>query len=268
MRNDWYEHFFSGVALDFWRNAVTYAMPAGQTREEADFLVSALKLPPGGRVLDCPCGNGRHSLELAARGYRVTGIDLAAEFIAEAKGAAADAGVDAEFLEREMRALDADGEFDGAFCFGNSFGYLGHEGDGAFLAAIARTLKPGGRFALDTGLVAESLLPKLENRRWMQVGDILYLSVNRYEAAESRLDTEYTFIREGRRETREASYFIYTLAELRRMLSAAGLRPTEYYGGFDRRPYELGSQRLLLAAEKLSSRDHGQVGGAAKAGTI
>ena len=85
MRNDWYEHFFSGVALDFWRNAVTYAMPAGQTREEADFLVSAIKLPAGGRVLDCPCGNGRHSLELAARGYRVTGIDLAAEFIAEAK---------------------------------------------------------------------------------------------------------------------------------------------------------------------------------------
>jgi SAM-dependent methyltransferase len=250
MQTNWYEHFFSGVALDFWRNAVTYAMPPGQTRGDADFLESVLKLPAGGRVLDCPCGNGRHSLDLAARGYRTTGIDLAAEFIAEAKGAAAGAGLEAEFLERDMRGIDAAGEFDGAFCFGNSFGYLGYQGDGAFLTAVSRALKRGGRFALDTGLVAESLLPKLENRRWMQLGDILYLSVNRYEAAESRLDTQYTFIREGRRETRDASYSIYTLAELRRMLSAAGLLATEYYGGFDRRPYEMGSQRLLLVAEK------------------
>jgi len=180
----------------------------------------------------------------------MTGVDLAAEFIVEAKASAAGAGLEAEFLEQEMRAIDAAAEFDGAFCFGNSFGYLGYQGDGAFLAAVSRALKPGRRFALDSGLAAESLLPKLENRRWLQLGDILYLSVNRYEAAESRLDTQYTFIRDGRSETRDASYHIYTLAELRRMLAAAGLRAVEYYGGFDRRPYELGSGRLLLVAEK------------------
>jgi SAM-dependent methyltransferase len=250
VQKNWYEDFFQGVALDFWRNAVTHLMPPDQTRVDVDFLEAVLNLPPGGRVLDIPCGNGRHSMELAARGYRVTGIDLAAEYIAEAKGAGAGAGLHAEFLEGDMRAIDAAGEFDGAFCFGNSFGYLGYEGDGAFLAAVARALKPGAGFVLESGIVAESLLPKLESRRWMQVGDILYLSANKYEAAESRLDTQYTFIRGGRSETREASYYIYALAELRRMLAAAGLRAADYYSGTDRRPYELGSQRLLLVARK------------------
>ena len=149
-----------------------------------------------------------------------------------------------------MRAIDEVAEFDGALCFGNSFGYLGYDGDSAFLAAVSRALKPGCRFALDSGIVAESLLPKPENRRWMQVGDILYLTVNKYDASESRLDTQYTFIRDGQTETREASDYIYTLAELRRMLSAAGLRAANYYAGSDRLLYELGSQRLLLAAEK------------------
>ena len=94
MQKNWYEHFFSGVALDFWRNAVTYVMPPEQTRAEADFLEAVLELPPGGRILDIACGYGRHSLELASRGYRVTGIDLATEYIAEAKAAAAGAGLD------------------------------------------------------------------------------------------------------------------------------------------------------------------------------
>src|SRR5580658_10190561 len=154
MQKNWYEHFFSGVALDFWRNAVTYAMAPDQTRVEVDFLEAVLKLAPGSRVLDNPCGNGRHSLELAARGYRVTGIDLATQFIAEAKGAAAGAGLEVEFLERDMRAIDAAGNFDGAFCFGNSFGYMDHEGNCAFLAAVSRFLKPGARFALESGIIA------------------------------------------------------------------------------------------------------------------
>jgi SAM-dependent methyltransferase len=246
MQNNWYENFFHGVALDMWRKAVT----PEQTRAEADFLENALHVPPGGRILDNPCGNGRHSLELAVRGYRVTGIDLSAEFLAEAKATAAAVGLDAEFLQQDMRAIDAEAEFDAAFCFGNSFSYFGYTGSCAFLASVSRSLKPGARFALESGIAAESLLPKLESRRWLQLGDILFLSSNRYAAAESRLDIQYTFVRDGHADTREASSYIYTVAEIRRMLSNAGLQAMHYYSSLDLHPYELGSQRLLLVAEK------------------
>jgi SAM-dependent methyltransferase len=246
MQKNWYENFFSGVALDMWRKAVTPA----QTLAEADFLEKALQLPRNGRVLDNPCGNGRHALELAARGYRVTGIDVSAEFIAEATASAQARGLDAEFQHRDMRDVGSTAEFDGVFCFGNSFSYMDYDGSCAFLAAVSLALKPGGRFVLESGIMAESLLPKLERRRWLQLGDIVFLSSNEYDAVESRLDIQYTFIRDGITDTREASSYIYTVAELRRMLSHAGLHALEYYGSVDRQPYELGSVRMLLVAAK------------------
>ncbi|HSP61435.1 MAG TPA: methyltransferase domain-containing protein, partial [Pyrinomonadaceae bacterium] len=81
---NWYENFFHGVALDLWRKAV----PPEQTKTEADFLIKALQCDSGSHLLDVPCGNGRLSLELARRGYRVTGVDIAEEFIEEARASA------------------------------------------------------------------------------------------------------------------------------------------------------------------------------------
>ena len=68
----WWETFFHGTMLEFWTRAVTEA----QTAREVDYIEAALALPDSARVLDVPCGNGRHALALAARGYPLTGIDL------------------------------------------------------------------------------------------------------------------------------------------------------------------------------------------------
>lgn len=245
MESEWYKDFFRGVALDVWRGAVS----PEQTRAEADFLEKVLEPSPGARLLDVPCGNGRHSLELASRGYRTTGVDIAEEFVREAKSQAA-SGLQAEFLLGDMRHLPWQSEFDGAFCLGNSFGYTEHKGAVDFLSALSRTLKRGSRFALETGLAAESILPKLQERAWVQMGNILFLSARRYEAAESRLYIQYTFVCDGKQETREASQQVYTVAEIRRLLEQAGLGTLALYSSLDQQPYQLGSPRLLLVAEK------------------
>src|SRR5215210_8965980 len=85
--SNWYETFFHGVTLDLWRRAI----PPKQTTAEAAFLIQNLNCDAGAHLLDVPCGNGRLTLELAKRGYRVTGVDLAEEFIAEARSLAASA---------------------------------------------------------------------------------------------------------------------------------------------------------------------------------
>jgi len=246
MQNDWYRSFFQGIALDMWRNAMTVEM----TEADASFLETSLQVPPGGRVLDVACGLGRHSLALARRGYAVTGVDLSAESIAEARGLAA--GMSAEFLLGDMRELPGPAWFDGAFCFGNSFGYLEHDGNRAMLASVARALQPGGRFVIETGIAAESLLPTLKERFWAQLGDVLFLADRRYNAFESCLEIEYTFVRDGVRETRPAVSRIYTVAEIRRMCGEAGLTTVSIHGSLDGGPYQLGSPRLLLVAEKTA----------------
>lgn len=247
MSRPWYETFFEGLALDLWRAAFTPEL----TRAEVDFAERELALPPGARVLDVPCGSGRHSLELARRGYHVTGVDLSSGFMAEARSASKAAQLsNVQWLETDMRHLPAGVAFDGALCLGNSFGYLDHEGSLEFLAAVFRSLRPGGRFLLETGAAAECLLPNLEERTEYTLGEVTMQTVSTYSAWEGRLYGEDTFIRGDAREVKQSSQAIYTAAEIRRMLHSAGFVVKKMCGGTDGSEFRLGSRDLLLIAEK------------------
>ena len=239
---NWQSNFFCGVALDFWRLAMTPEITAA----EVQFLERALAIAPGAKLLDVPCGNGRHATQLAQRGCRVTGIDLASEHIAEARRAP----VDVEWIEGDMCNLPWSETFDGAYCMGNSFGYLNYDDAAAFVQSIARCLKPGGRFVIATGMVAESILPTLQPKRWHRTADILTLSESRYDIAESRLDIDYTFIRNGEVETRPTSSYVLTVAEMHRMHAAAGLDTIELSSWGADGPYRLGAPGLLMVNRK------------------
>jgi cyclopropane fatty-acyl-phospholipid synthase-like methyltransferase len=136
----WYTDFFTELPNEFWRRAV----PPEDTVAEVDFLAEHLGLPPGSRILDVPCGSGRHTPELAARGHRVTGVDISAEAIGHARRAAARARLDVDFVLAEMRTIPRDGSFDAALCLGNSFGYLELAGLREFIAALGEAIRPGG----------------------------------------------------------------------------------------------------------------------------
>jgi SAM-dependent methyltransferase len=240
---DWYRGFFRGLALDLWRNAVT----PETTRAECDFLVA--ELGRDGALLDVPCGNGRHALELARREIRVVGVDLSQEFIADARAHAA--ALPVEFVHGDMNALPSLGEFAGAYCWGNSFGYAPHAESLRFLSSLAAALRPGARFVLDTGIAAESLLPSLVEARDMQIGDVRMTSANHYDAAESVLETRYTFRRGGESQSGTARYHVYTAAELGRMLEANGFAIAARYAGIDRAPFKVRAPRLLIVARRV-----------------
>lgn len=244
MDTEWHKQFFSGIVLDFWQKAV----PPPHTRREVDFLVRALNLRPTARVLDVPCGLGRHTVELAARGFHVTGIDASAEALDAARRAAA--GASAEFRLADMRDLPGNAEFDAAYSMGNSFGYHGVDGARRFVRAIAAALRPDARFVLDASMAAESILPRLRDREWMQVDDILFLEENRYHAAESCYETTYTFVRGGKTETRVGRHWVFTIREIRAMLVEAGLVVHDLFGSIEGEPYHVGSPNLLIAAER------------------
>jgi hypothetical protein len=112
---------------------------------------------------------------------------------------------------------------------------------------VALALKPGAKFVIDTGTVAESILPSMLKTRWHRAGDIFMLSENRYVAEESRLDIDYTFIHGGVIETRASSSYVVTVAELRRLFRDAGFDLTGMYGSIGREPFQLGSPRMIIA---------------------
>lgn len=246
MHTNWWENFFHGVALDFWRAAISDE----QTRAEADFIEKVLQLPAKAKVLDVPCGNGRLAIALAQRGFQTTGVDIASEFIAEGKANSIRVGVQVDFQERDMRDLPWAGEFDGAFCFGNSFGYLDDAADADFLSAVSQTLKPGRRFVIDAPAVAECILPTFQPSRSIELAGIAVSIEHRYDHEQGRMFNDFTFTRDGVEDRRPSSQRIYTYHELTELLRDAGLETVAAYSSLAEEPFKLGAHRLLLISER------------------
>jgi SAM-dependent methyltransferase len=246
----WYADFFTELPNAFWRAAV----PPQSTVDEADFVVRVAGLRPGSRVLDVPCGSGRHTLELTSRGCLVTGVDVSAEAVEYARAEAARQRLDVDVRlgdMRELADLGLDPAVDAALCMGNAFGYLEHAGTRQFLADLAALVVPGGTLILDYGFVAESLLPHLRlEEPPMRFGDVEAISVNDYDTAESRLLTSFTFRRGAKEHHGTSVQHVYTSAEVARLVVEAGFTGVELYGDPSGTPYRFGSQRLLLAARR------------------
>ena len=197
------------------------AVPEAQTAKEAEKLERLLNAREGGELLDVPCGGGRLSQALVARGYQMTGVDWSNEFLSHARSKDTQGLVAWE--QRDMRDLPWSGRFDGAFCVGNSFGYLDDEGNAAFLRAVCGALKPGARFVVETPMVLENLLGQdFRDRFWWKVGDIHLLIQNNYDHTSSRLEVEYTFVADGAIETRRGTHRAYSYRELAALFEATG----------------------------------------------
>jgi SAM-dependent methyltransferase len=241
---DWYKSFFSGLAVEMWLKAV----PAEMTVREVEFLRAKLQVTPPAKLLDVPCGGGRHALGLAELGYHVTGVDLSPAFLDAARANTGNLSI--EWHQREMLDLPWTSAFDGAYCCGNSFGYLPDADNVRFVASVARSLKPGARFILDIGVVMEALTSNFLASGSFEIGGIKYSRVFQYDPAAGRIVVEHRFERGEQSERNVMSQRAYTYRELREMLANAGFTEMLGFGGLDDEPFMLGSKRLLLVATK------------------
>ena len=122
---------------------------ARHTAKESREIIEYCRLEPGQAVLDFGCGTGRHAIELAASGVRVTGVDYVGEFVAKAASRAQQLGVPgSRFVNADCRDVQLCEVFDAAVCLYDVVGtYADLESNTRMLANLAHHLKPGG-FAL------------------------------------------------------------------------------------------------------------------------
>jgi SAM-dependent methyltransferase len=202
--------------------------------------------------LDVPCGGGRLSLELAARGYRPTGVDIAQSLLDQGQAQANARGLAVDWACRDMRDLPNTEKFDAALCWWSSFGYFDEAGNLDFLKAVAKSLKPGAPLLLDTPLV-ETRLPEMiaEERVWWPVGDLLALEERTFDHVTSRVESEWTLVRGGQVEKKLLSLRLYTYRELTQLLEEAGFAGHQAYGSLEWEPFELGAPWLYLLTRKV-----------------
>jgi cyclopropane fatty-acyl-phospholipid synthase-like methyltransferase len=247
--SEWWEDMFSS---ETWQRVQLGWDSVEDASEQADRIVEVLRLERGERVLDVPCGTGRVAIELATRGFEVVGVDAERRFLDGGRQQARVRGVDVALIAGDMRELTGVGtDFDAALCFWGSFGYFDEDGNRAQAAAVARSLRPGGRFLIDT-IAADTVFPRFRERHWFEVEGTHVMIENRYVPGTGRIEADWTFVREGEAaSTRHTSVRAYTVHELSELLRAAG------FDSFELRddalhPFELGADRLWLVATKGS----------------
>jgi SAM-dependent methyltransferase len=244
---NWFEGFFDEEYLRF----AVDRFPAEATAAEVDFLVGALGLPAGSRVLDLACGHGRHSVELARRGFLVTGVDLSEPSLDLGQARATQAGVEVRFERADMRRIRFQEEFDAVINMFTAFGYFVDEADNSVvLERIAAALVPGGGFLLEV-VNPVSVFARFEARGWHALSDgAIMLEERAYDARNGRFETCWTFLRDGERREQRFSHRAYTAPELAAMAAAAGLEVEHLWGGLDGSELEMGSRRIVMLARK------------------
>lgn len=243
-KKNW-EQFFDAHAPIYDQNVFTK-----NTTREVDFLVEELGLPAGGKILDIGCGTGRHSIELARRGYAVTGLDFSAEMLARAAEAAKSAGVQVEWIRSDATKFSFPEKFDAAICLcEGAFGLLGQQDDPieqplAILRNISNSLKPQAK-AVFTVLNATAMIRRYQNK----------------DVIEGRFDP-LTLVESSEHPPREGAPAIavrergFVPTELMLLLRLAGLSALNIWGGtagnWGKRPLDLDEIEIMIVACKTA----------------
>jgi ubiquinone/menaquinone biosynthesis C-methylase UbiE len=227
-------------------------------RREVKALKQLLGLPRGGNILDVGCGDGRISLTLARQGYQVSGLDYSPSLLAVAAKKASRARLNIEWLKRDMRDIGIEAQFDAAIDIFTSFGYFLNEGDDIkALRSIHRALKPDGKLVLDienlffisqavrSGNGGPTYRPIDNYQGWVE-------EITGFDPAEQRVNTSLRiwFPKKGIVKCGKASFRVYSLVEMKRLLGEAGFTVQNVFGDFGLNPYNLDSERMILLCVK------------------
>jgi len=240
---EWYQVLFKNNAANYDREVFTQG-----TMGETDFMEKELGFDREKAILDIGCGTGRHSVELARRGYRVTGVDLSEKQLERAKEKAKTAGVTVDFRKENAVTLDYPPQYDLAMiiCEGAFPLMETDEMNFAILKNAVKALKPGGKLILTT---LNALFPLFK-----QAGEASEAGSSNEAAEEESFDlltfrdhTDLTFTDdEGISHTISCNERYYAPSEIAWLLKTAGMEKVDIFG------CELGN---FSRNQKLTPRD-------------
>lgn len=215
-----------------------YSDFSGKMAEALPEVLEHLNFKPR-TILDVACGDGTFAAAMAAKGYRMTGLDASGHMLAYAREKAGDYGADIDLVLGDMRTLEFDGVFDLATCWFDSLNYLIDPADLAgTLQGVCRALRPGGLFIFDMNTVYGLAVNWREYPVWIQNDDDGVFEVHRceYDFETNLAVMRITgFIRDGSRWRRFDEVHrerAYSQAEVKEHLVDAGFQVLACWGRF------------------------------------
>ena len=247
---EWWREFFDDDYLFLYARELDPA----RTELEVAAAVGLLELRERDRVLDLCCGDGRHSVPLHRRGYRVTGVDVSDPLLRRARQRAGRVLPDGDpgpaFVRADARALPLREAFDAAALFFNSIGY-GTDADTLSMLAQARAvLRRGGCLFFDCVHRDQMVLGmRAGARRAVEVVAGVPVDVSSWiDPIEGIAHAVFSWSRAGEQRSRELRHRLYTATELGALLRQAGFARHDFRGGYDGRPFEMEAPILVARA--------------------
>jgi len=219
--------------------------------EEVNFIEDVLSLPKNAKILDLCCGLGRHSIELAKRGYKVTGVDVTSQYLKTARAKAKEKGVKIDFIEGEMRNISFYEEFDAAINMFTSFGFFEEDKDNlkVFLN-VSNALKPEGKFLIDI-VNRDWIIRNYRERDWRETDEGLVLEVRKFDLSRSINYAKQIIIRGKKRIEKDVPLRMYSFHELKSMLESVGLKVIASYGSFKKDELTFDSMIMKIVSQKF-----------------
>ena len=214
-------------------------------------MIELLQLPARARILDCPCGQGRHAHLLAGAGYDVDGLDYSADLLARATSRGTSKTL--RFTRGDMRALPArwTGRFDVVLDLFTSFGFfLDPNDDARVIREFARVLKPGGVLVWHGGSRDGVMARFLERDWWRSETGTMIGHERSFDALSGVLTVRTSWQGADGSGEREHRIRLYTATRLAELCAAAGLIVEQAYDGWSDRPLRRRSSEMLLVARR------------------
>lgn len=222
------------------------------SRRETGAMLELLGLPAGARVLDVPCGWGRHTNLLPAAGVTAVGADRSVPLLRRAAGDARQRALPPRFAAADLRALPfRAGEFDAVVNVFTSLGLFERDADEiAALAEARRVLRPGGALLLESMHRDDVVCAYASSDEWT-LPDGTEVSVERrFDAVRGVSHETMRWRRDGESGRKQHTLRLRTATEIARLLRAAGFGPVRYFGDWDGREFGHDSPRLIAHAER------------------
>jgi SAM-dependent methyltransferase len=218
---------------------------------EVGELLALTGLAPGAAVLDLACGPGRHALELARRGFRVTGVDRTAEFLEDARRKAHEQGLAVEWIHADMRQFHRPDAFDAVINLFTAFGYFENPADDRTVAHnMFHSLRSGGILVMD--LMGKEILARIfRERDWHELPDgSIMLEERKLRSGWDWIENRWILLKSTERSEFRVSHRLYSAAELSRLLTDCGFASVKALGDLTGSPYDHTAKRLVLVARK------------------
>jgi SAM-dependent methyltransferase len=244
---EWWASYFDAHYLREYEPLFTLQ----RDRQEVGRIIELLGLPAGARVLDVPCGQGRHAHLLAEAGFDVDGLDYSEDLLARARRRGT--GRTLRYTRGDMRRLPArwTARFDVVLNLFTSFGFfLNPADDRRVLAEFARVLRPGGTLLWHGGS-RDGVMARFLGRDWWTTSDGTMIGhERRFDPLAGLLHVYTRWTGPSGSGEREHRIRLYTADRLAAMCAEVGLVVEQAFDGWRDRPLRRTSTEMVLVARK------------------